>query len=303
MKSSHLLNELVINWHITEACNYSCRYCYAHWCKNKQRELLHNPNQADALLQALSQYFTTNINDNSLQNKLNYSSVRLNIAGGEPLLYPQQVMGIVDTALSFGMHTSIITNGSLLNHELMSFLAPRLSVLGISVDSLSSGINKSIGRVDNKNVLLNTDTLVALTQLSRKLNPELRIKMNTVVNSKNWDDDLTTLLNEVKPERWKVLRMLPVVNGDLAINSDQFRSFANRHTEHQEIMSIEDNDEMEESYLMIDPLGRFFQNTPNSSGRGYVYSDPILAVGVEPALKSINFSIDKYLRRYEEAGR
>lgn len=30
-----LLSELVINWHITEACNYRCRYCYAHWTVNR----------------------------------------------------------------------------------------------------------------------------------------------------------------------------------------------------------------------------------------------------------------------------
>ena len=83
--------ELVINWHITEACNYSCRYCYAHWCKNKQRELIHNTADTKALLLALSQYFSPKsvVAPAQLQHK--YSSIRLNIAGGEPLLYPQQM--------------------------------------------------------------------------------------------------------------------------------------------------------------------------------------------------------------------
>ena len=26
-----VLEELTLNWHITEACNYRCRYCYAKW--------------------------------------------------------------------------------------------------------------------------------------------------------------------------------------------------------------------------------------------------------------------------------
>lgn len=25
------MDELVVNWHITEACNYNCRYCFAKW--------------------------------------------------------------------------------------------------------------------------------------------------------------------------------------------------------------------------------------------------------------------------------
>lgn len=24
----HVVEELVINWHLTEACNYRCQYCY-----------------------------------------------------------------------------------------------------------------------------------------------------------------------------------------------------------------------------------------------------------------------------------
>lgn len=24
----HFVDELVINWHLTEACNYRCQYCY-----------------------------------------------------------------------------------------------------------------------------------------------------------------------------------------------------------------------------------------------------------------------------------
>lgn len=26
-------NQLVINYHITEKCNYDCHYCYAKWAK------------------------------------------------------------------------------------------------------------------------------------------------------------------------------------------------------------------------------------------------------------------------------
>ncbi|EGR3240148.1 radical SAM protein, partial [Vibrio parahaemolyticus] len=30
-EQSRKANELVINWHMTEVCNYSCKYCFAKW--------------------------------------------------------------------------------------------------------------------------------------------------------------------------------------------------------------------------------------------------------------------------------
>lgn len=292
--------ELVINWHITEACNYSCRYCYAHWCKNKQRELIHNTADTKALLLALSQYFSPKsvVAPAQLQHK--YSSIRLNIAGGEPLLYPQHVKEVLQTAHELGMRTSLITNGSLLDNSLISFLAHRISMLGISIDSTNADINRKIGRDDQKGNQLNTNALTRYIQLALDLNPSLRIKLNTVVNQENWDDDLTALVSNIKPKRWKVLRMLPVINNDLAITDHQFQSFINRHHQHKVIMAVEDNDDMTESYLMIDPLGRFFQNIPGSSKQGYRYSDPILSVGINKALESISFSSSKFIARYEE---
>ena len=44
---------------------------------------------------------------------------------------------------------------------------------------------------------------------------------------------------------------------------------------------------------MIDPLGRFFQNT----GSTYATSDKILEVGVETAFAQLDFDKEKYLAR------
>lgn len=50
-------NELTVNWHITEACNFKCAYCFAHWNKACKKELLHNPTEVEALLdQILGHY-------------------------------------------------------------------------------------------------------------------------------------------------------------------------------------------------------------------------------------------------------
>ena len=47
------------------------------------------------------------------------------------------------------------------------------------------------------------------------------------------------------------------------------------------------------SYRMINPQGRFFQNTDNQ----YITSDNILDVGVREALSQINFSLEKFTKR------
>lgn len=50
---------------------------------------------------------------------------------------------------------------------------------------------------------------------------------------------------------------------------------------------------MLESYLMINPEGRFYQNSKGS----YTYSSSILEVGLESALSEIQFDQKKFLER------
>ena len=50
---------------------------------------------------------------------------------------------------------------------------------------------------------------------------------------------------------------------------------------------------MEESYLMISPDGKFYQNNNNK----YIYSDYILDVGIDWALSQTGFNTDKFHSR------
>ncbi|GAD78879.1 hypothetical protein [Vibrio ezurae] len=71
-------NQLVINYHITEKCNYDCHYCYAKWAK--PNELHRNLDDMKAVLRKLAQYF---FSSNPIWQELRYDSVRLNFAGGD----------------------------------------------------------------------------------------------------------------------------------------------------------------------------------------------------------------------------
>lgn len=289
------VSELVINWHFTEACNYKCRYCYAKWNGN-EKELLHNWERTRNLLDELASFFDPENTTNPLRQSLTWSAIRLNLAGGEPLLYSNAALRVLAYARSAGMNTSIITNGSRLTSELISQLAPLVSMIGISIDSADAVANKAIGRVDGRGVLMDALELAALLNLAREVNPGLKVKINTVVNELNAHEDLGNVLASIAPSCWKVFRMLPVVTDDLAVSSEDFETFIARHERHVDVMCVEDNDEMSESYLMIDPLGRFFQNTKGQ--QGYSYSRPINLVGARQAFRDWCFSAGSFASRY-----
>ena len=101
--------DLVINFHITESCNYKCSYCYATWDDLEAKNELHrSPNKVASLLKNLASYF---LSDNSLKAKMGYENVRLNFAGGEPMLLGKRFIDAIKFANQLGFKTSLITNG------------------------------------------------------------------------------------------------------------------------------------------------------------------------------------------------
>jgi radical S-adenosyl methionine domain-containing protein 2 len=93
-----------------------------------------------------------------------------------------------------------------------------------------------------------------------------------------------------------VFRVLPVFNTIKPITDQQYWRFVEAHCEFQSIMVAEDNSDMLESYIMVNPSGCFFQNV--SLGGGYLYSAPILSVGAERAFQVMGFDEHKFSRRY-----
>ncbi len=92
-----------LNLKITYDCNNNCSYCFSSKLKNENMGL-------DGLLKTLE--------DGYLQG-----CRMLVISGGEPTLYPQKVIKIVERALSLGYAKfTIQTNGSGINGSLADFL-------------------------------------------------------------------------------------------------------------------------------------------------------------------------------------
>jgi radical S-adenosyl methionine domain-containing protein 2 len=293
------VDELTVNWHVTEVCNYSCQYCYAKWKDYPNpRELFHDRSRTRDLLVELFQYFHPTNTSNPLRRELSWKAVRLNLAGGEPSILGDRLLEIVQVAREVGFQVSIISNGSRLKQEVIKQLSPQLSCLGISLDSASSITNGEIGRTDRKGNLLDIEALVANLHVARQINPQLTVKLNTVVNLLNKGEDLSSLVGRINPNRWKILRMLPVVDDSLAITDEEFSAFVRRHRYFESIQCVEDHQDMCESYLMVDPFGRFFQNQ-TSLGGGYLYSKPILSVGAGAAFSEMAFNSTCFQSRYK----
>lgn len=284
--------ELVVNWHITEACNFKCKYCFAHWEKSCKQELLHHKEYSELLLTQIALLPEIIYQ----QTGVKFTQIRLNLVGGETFLYKKQIKHIIHFALMQGFHLSAITNGSTLDDELIYLIGHQFNTIGFSVDSLQDQTNLLIGR-EMRGKAMQAEKILQKIAKIREINAGINIKINTVVNHLNYKESLLEFIRCVQPNKWKVFKMLPITTDALSITDKQFQDFLDNHTEFNNIISSENNEEMTHAYLMIDPHGRFFYNLQGNM-LGYQYSDPILQVGIEDAFSQIIFDIVKFQRRY-----
>lgn len=283
--------ELVVNWHITEACNYKCSYCFAKWDRQKN-EVMNDEAATIRLLDEISKLPT--ILNNSYTT--DFDSMRLNLVGGETFLSFRKVSRIIHHAKQRNFNLSAITNGSRLNDELMDLIAINFCSIGFSLDSLDNQTNLTIGRAEKNNPM---DVMKLSEDINtiKKLNPNIDIKINTVVSNLNKTEDLSSFINKINPDKWKIFKVLPIITTENHISQSDFSQFLDRHNKFNSIISSEDNDEMTDSYLMIDPIGRFFQNS--NTTKGYVYSRPIIENGIDQAFGEIEFDHKKFRGRYK----
>lgn len=264
-----------VNFHLWKPCNLSCRFCYAEFERVKGRLA-----EADALaiVAALAEA----------------GCRKLNFAGGEPTLCPF-IGAVLRRAREVGLVTSLVTNGARLD-ELLDGHSADLDWAALSVDSAIEQTQRLLGRGDGGHVAM------ARRHFERLHREGIRTKLNTVVTALNHAEDMSAFVRAVRPRRWKVFQVLPIEGendrtvGPLLVTPAQFAAFIERHA-HLEAEGLapvaEDNEAMTGSYVMIDPVGRFFTNT---FGR-HTYSRPILDVGVDVALSEVAWNRERFIAR------
>ncbi len=274
-----------VNFHLWEPCNMRCRFCFATF-QDVRAEVLprgHLPREeALRLVEVLAARFQ-----------------KITFAGGEPLLCPW-LPELVQAAKARGVTTMLVTNGSRLSAECVSRFEGSLDWVTLSIDSALPGTNVALGRAVAGRRPLGPGEYLDVGARIREAG--MRLKVNTVVTSLNAAEDMTALLRALRPERWKVLRVLPVEGQNsgrvepLLCPAGAFQSFVERHRglEAEGITLVpEDNADMRGSYAMVDPAGRFFDN----AGGGHRYSEPILSRGLEEAWCQVRFSMERFDQR------
>lgn len=259
-----------VNLHITKACNYRCRFCYAHF--NQVGTHL-NKDQWIEVIFRLGEAGCS----------------KITFVGGEPTLVPY-LHELVIFAKEQKMTTMLVTNGSRITDEYLNRFNGCLDWVGLSIDTGKENISKKLGRGTGKHV----EQTIRLSSLLKKNG--IRIKVNSVITALNWEEDMNWLIELINPERWKVFQVLPIDGenddaNDLLITSDQFNEFIKRHSSNAPV--AENNDSMLESYVMVDPEGRFFTN----SGNKLTHTGSILELGVEEAFQRADFKLEKFEKR------
>lgn len=288
-------NTMKVNLHITEACNYRCRHCFAKFDSNKTLGF-------DEWKQII---------DNCLRAGIK----KFNLAGGEPFLHPD-IDKIIDYIYNQGAECSIITNGSLLKREWILQNGCKLSTLGVSIDSVDNSTNCCLGRCDSNEHVLDLAELQETLQCLYEVNPDCDLKINTVVSRLNKDENISVILRDISCDRWKLLKIHHFHNGswnnsDLLITDEEFKQFlltnvpglnmedvdlsANTLVELEDGVNVVVEGVMTDAYLIVDARGCLV----NNFGGNYTDAGNLLSVEFSEAMKNVSFNAKEFWSRYD----
>ncbi|KAK4552943.1 hypothetical protein LTR86_010075 [Recurvomyces mirabilis] len=212
-----------VNYHFTRKCNKTCTFCFH---TEKTSFVASEADMKRGLL------------------LLKQAGMRkINFAGGEPFLYPKQFAMLCKYCkLDLGLESvSIISNGTKITEKWLKENGKYIDVLGVSCDSFDEDTNTKIGRGSGDNV----PQLFGIRDWCRKLG--IKFKLNTVVCTLNWQEDMAEIVEKLDPFRWKVFQVLAVGGENnsteaetaldkrkrdargLLISKEQFEDFCGRH--------------------------------------------------------------------------
>lgn len=192
---------------------------------------------------------------------------KLNIAGGEPFLYPEYLGSLLNYAHSqLGVATSVISNASPITEAWLQEYGKYVDVLGVSCDSFVPETNLKIGRYSSElSGKLHLEKIFQVKDWAKKYG--IRLKLNTVVNRLNLNEDMNDSVRKLDPFRWKVFQCL-VLEGEnsgdrdlrdaraLTVTDEEFSDFLSRHSD-QPSMIPENNSLMMSSYILLDEKMRW----------------------------------------------
>jgi len=236
----------VINFHLTETCNYICTYCFAKFNNSKELKL----EEWISLVDKVYDYFQEN----------NIKEGRINLAGGEPLLLGY-LDKLIDYIYSKKIKVSIISNGSLLTANQIDAWSGKVDTLGISIDSVNDETNRMIGR-HSKSKTLDLNKTISLLEYAKS--KHIRVKINTVVSKLNLNENLNILYERFPFDRIKLLQIRINKNCNESsmnhsITFEEFNHYCSKVNPYQTLI-VESEQDIECAYIVIDPQGYLVTN-------------------------------------------
>jgi radical S-adenosyl methionine domain-containing protein 2 len=274
-----------VNYHLWEPCNMRCKFCFATFQDVKNSILPKGHLKKEEAIDVVNQLAEIGFE-------------KITFAGGEPTLCPW-LSDLIKTAKQAGMTTMIVTNGTKLSDQFLQSNKEYLDWIAISIDSIKTETNIEIGRAISGKTPISYSKYLEIIDKVKKYGYGLKI--NTVAASSNYSEDLSELIKYAKPKRWKILQALPIKGQNdekidsLKITEKQFLEFVDRHKSLNSITDIipESNEDMKGSYAMVDPAGRFYDNTKGEHN----YSRPIIEIGARLAIQQVNYDFNKFINR------
>ena len=275
-----------VNYHSTRKCNKICGFCL-HTEKTNYVATEERMKQGLKLLK-----------DAGMK--------KINFASGEPFLYQKQLAMLCEYCkIDLGLESvSIISNGTKITESWLQKFGKYVDVLGVSCDSFNEETNIEIGRGTGKNV----EQLFRIRDWCRDLG--IKFKLNTVVCSFNWEEEMAATVAQLDPFRWKCFQVLEVQDENDAsateteldkrkrnakrfvIFDGQFNTFCDMHKLVESFVP-ESNELMASSYLILDEYLCFLDKCDGKEKQSSCISD----VGVVQALEEVRWDREAFLNR------
>jgi len=273
--------------HFIKSCNFRCTYCYATF-----GDLMGvRPVLPDVDLFRLTRLLARRFQ-------------KVAFAGGEPTLY-RRLPELLSAARQEGALTNVVTNGSRIDSAWLERNGGDLDLLTLSIDSDDPGTQSTMGRATPSGATLPIERHRTLAEAAQAIG--IGVKVNTVVTTLNAGEDMSGLIRDLAPQRWKILQAAPVEGQndrwiqDVTPALGEFEAYVERHVTALSGVPVrivaEPIGVIRGSYVMVDPEGRFFDSVTGA----HRYSRPILEVGLEAAAAEVTFDPAKFLARGGDA--
>lgn len=222
-----------ICWNITTRCNQSCKYCH--------RFL----NIKDLPFEE---------NEKILNNLIKDGITDITWTGGEALIY-ENIDKLIEKAHNNGMKNKLITNGEILSNSDMDIIK-YLDSLTLSLDSISTEINKQLGRGEK-----HFNNIKYILDYIKINNLDIKLRINTVINKINIDNmsEIIDFLNKYDICAWRIFRFMPLREtaiknkNKFEVTDEQFEFVKTKCAKESRIGTIEfrEVDDMEKRYVLV----------------------------------------------------